>query len=186
MLVVYLQQAEGSKPVPWFYDTIVLQVPKGQYVEMNFTMYRSSLTPGPCLRGYFLEVRDGNNQAGNVLAIFCGDYLTGVVRSSGRYMWLTFSVSLEYLFSATYTGKLHNVKGTCDALSNYWFCLYLLLIAYIYHNCCINNIVNTVDFMFWILCPAQCIVRCITVGFIVLMQFSPVTYINYKSRSIKT
>ena len=131
MFAVYLQQAQGSKPVPSFYNKIVLQVSKERYVEMSFTMRRPAWARRPCLRGYFLEVRDGNYESANVLGVFCGDYLTGVVRSSGRYMWLKFSPFRQYTFSASYNSKLHNVTGTYDVLPVYWLRLYFVAILLI-------------------------------------------------------
>ena len=79
-------------------------------MELNFTMrsdYKS-----PCLWDEYLEIRDGNNQAANVLGVFCGDYKTAVVRSSGRYLWLRFFPWRTYNLSAHYSGKSFNQTGT--------------------------------------------------------------------------
>ncbi|KAJ7376916.1 G2F domain, partial [Desmophyllum pertusum] len=55
--------------VPPFDKDKLLQVPKGQYVEMAFylreSQYLSSLAP--CIDDEFLEVRDGHNQSANLL-----------------------------------------------------------------------------------------------------------------------
>ncbi|KAJ7385622.1 hypothetical protein OS493_015210 [Desmophyllum pertusum] len=99
---VYPQQT-----VPWFPSTKVLNVPKGHYVEMNFTM--QSYSSSPCLADEYLEVRDGDNQSANLLGIFCGNHVTGVVRSSGHNMWLQFSPYPGYQFGASYSGKPINV-----------------------------------------------------------------------------
>ena len=84
---------------------------------MKFTIGISGswFTGRPCLDGIILEVRDGNYESANVLAIFCGDYQTGRVRSSGRYMWLKLPETFPSVFDASYTGKLDDVTGTYDA-----------------------------------------------------------------------
>ena len=82
--------------------------PKGHYVELNFSMHSYPLAPRPCLRDYYLEIRDGNNQSANVLGVFCGDHKTAVVRSSRRYLWLKFFPSLKYDFNGYYMGRSFN------------------------------------------------------------------------------
>ena len=109
VLFKYPQQAKGWKSVPSFLGSHVLSVRKGYYVELNFTMrsdYKS-----PCLWDEYLEIRDGNNQAANILGVFCGDYKTAVVRSSGRYLWLRFFPRRMYNLSAHYSGKSFNQTG---------------------------------------------------------------------------
>ncbi|KAJ7378872.1 hypothetical protein OS493_020477 [Desmophyllum pertusum] len=101
---VYLQQ-----PVPWFYSRKILIVSKRHYVEMNFTMQNYVHYPSPCLDGIYLEVRDGDKQSANLLGIFCGSHVTGVVRSSAHNMWLKFSPYPGYKFGAFYSGKGINV-----------------------------------------------------------------------------
>ena len=78
-------------------------------MELNFTM-RSNYK-APCLWDEYLEIRDGNNQAANVLGVFCGDYKTAVVRSSGRYLWLRFFPQRMYNLSAHYSRKSFNQTG---------------------------------------------------------------------------
>ena len=111
-MLKYPQQAKGWKRVPWFWNTRVLSAPKGNYVELTFTMRSSSWAPRPCLQDYYLEIRDGSNQSANVLGVFCGDHKTAVVRSSGRYLWLRFFPDRNHLFSAYYTGRSFNQTGT--------------------------------------------------------------------------
>ena len=105
--------------VPWFDATTLLQVPKGNYVEMDFTIYRfvkrSSLVQ--CTDDEFLEVRDGRNESANLLGIFCELGTKGVVRSSGRYMWLKFSTDRGYNLFAYYSGKVMNETGRCIFLN---------------------------------------------------------------------
>ena len=79
-------------------------------MELNFTM--RSYYNAPCLWDEYLEIRDGNNQAANVLGVFCGDYKTAVVRSSGRYLWLRFFPHRMYNLSAHYSGKSFNQTST--------------------------------------------------------------------------
>ncbi|CAH3165144.1 unnamed protein product, partial [Pocillopora meandrina] len=59
-----------QRVVPRFYTSILLQAPKGHYVELNFTM--QSLYPTPCIYDQYLEVRDGYNKSANLLGEFCG------------------------------------------------------------------------------------------------------------------
>ena len=98
--------------VPWFYSSKVLRVPKGQYVEMNFTLV-SKWYPTPCIDDMYLEVRDGYNKSANLLGVFCGARIYSIVRSSGHYMWLKFSRRSVYRFSGKYSGKAANVTGKC-------------------------------------------------------------------------
>lgn len=100
-LLGYAKQAQGWEKV--------LSVPPGYYVELNFTMY--SLLPRLCLAGFSLEVRDGSDQSANLLGEYCGDYGTGVVRSSGRYMWLKFIRKDLYNFCAFFDNRAHNETG---------------------------------------------------------------------------
>ncbi|KAJ7378871.1 hypothetical protein OS493_020476, partial [Desmophyllum pertusum] len=118
---VYLQQ-----PVPWFDPTKVLNVSKEHYVEMNFTMQSDYFYLTPCLDGIYLEVRDGDKQSANLLGIFCGSHVTGVVRSSGHNMWLKFSPHRGYKFGAFYSGKAINVTvaPSLDQVAKTQFVLY--------------------------------------------------------------
>ena len=105
----YDKQAQGWERVQEFDKEQILSVPQGYYVELNFTMH--SRFPLPCLWGSNLEIRDGSNQSANFLGEFCGDYGIGVVRSSGRYMWLKFSGKYYFNFAAFYTGRDNNETG---------------------------------------------------------------------------
>ena len=82
-------------------------------MELKFTMRRYRWYPPPCLQDNYLEIRDGNNRSANVLGVFCGDHKTTVVRSSGRYLWLGFSVPYNrHYLSAEYSEKSFNQTGT--------------------------------------------------------------------------
>ena len=101
-------------PVPWFYEgsSYLLRVPKGNYVEMNFTMSSYWLRPTPCIDDVYLEVRDGYNQSANLLGVFCGAYFAGIVRSSGQNMWLRKTDDFDYYqFRGSYTNKTANITG---------------------------------------------------------------------------
>ena len=102
-------QAQGWEEVQEFNEKKVLSVPQGHYVELNFTM--RTLLPGLCLGGFYLEIRDGSIPSANLLGEFCGDHGTGVVRSSGQYMWLKFIRKDFYNFIANYTSRAHNERG---------------------------------------------------------------------------
>ena len=103
---------KGWRRVPRFQSTYVLSAPKGHYVELNFTMYSYWSIPLPCLRDNYLEIRDGNNRSANVLGVFCRDHETAVVRSSGRYLWLSFFPDNRHDLSAEYSEKSFNQTGT--------------------------------------------------------------------------
>ena len=106
---VYLQQ-----DIPDFDTTQLLQVKKGQYVEINFYMYRDSDPPGvPCADEEYLEIRDGQNQSANLLGVYCGWRVSNVIRrSSGHNMWLKFSPQHRYRFYyKSYRGKAQNETG---------------------------------------------------------------------------
>ena len=105
----YDKQAQGWERVQELNEAKVLSVPQGHYVELNFTM--RGKFPLLCLWDLNLEIRDGSNQSANFLGEFCGDYGIGVVRSSGRYMWLKFSSRYDYDFTAFYTGRANNETG---------------------------------------------------------------------------
>ena len=89
-------------------------------MQLRFTMSNTPKLRLPCLGGFYLEIRDGNNQTANALGVFCGEYRTDVERSaSGRYMWLKFFPYNHYDFTAFYTGRSLNEKGM--NLSSYTF-----------------------------------------------------------------
>ncbi|CAH3158154.1 unnamed protein product, partial [Pocillopora meandrina] len=68
--VLLILEVHLQRVVPWFHSSILLQAPKGHYVELNFTMESSYLTP--CIDDKYLEVRDGYNKSANLLGVFCG------------------------------------------------------------------------------------------------------------------
>ena len=111
-MLKYPQQARGWEKVPYFWKTHVLSAPKGHYVALDFTMRSYSRATRPCLRDYYLEIRDGNNQSANVLGVFCGDHKTAVVRSRGRYLWLRFFPYGRYDLNGYYMGRSFNETGT--------------------------------------------------------------------------
>nr|XP_058942961.1 uncharacterized protein LOC131771203 [Pocillopora verrucosa] len=119
-LIEYDKQARAQdwKRVQEFDGKKFLSVSRGNYVELNFTI-RSDI-PRLCLWGYNLEIRDGSSQSTNLLGEFCGDYGTGVVRSSGRYMWLKFIRTDLYNFDVFYTARSINetVNPTLDQATN--------------------------------------------------------------------
>ena len=81
-------------------------------MELKFTMRSYRWNPRPCLQDDYLEIRDGNNRSANVLGVFCGDPKTAIVRSSGRYLWLSFFPDGRYYLSAEYLEKSVNQTGT--------------------------------------------------------------------------
>ena len=99
-------------------------------MELNFTI-RSDI-PRLCLWGYNLEIRDGSNQSTNLLGEFCGDYGTGVVRSSGRYMWLKFIGTGLYNFDVFYTARSINETGMTFLSINQYIPIYMHIDIYIY------------------------------------------------------
>ena len=105
---VYLRQY-----IPNFDTTQLLQVKKGQYVEIRFSMRRYGDPPGvPCADEEYLEIRDGQNQSANLLGVFCGWRVSNVIRrSSGHNMWLKFSPQRSYWLYASYRGKAQNETG---------------------------------------------------------------------------
>ena len=116
-------EVELQQLVPKFRTTRLLRVPKGRYVEMVFIMRCTALQC--CIDDEYLEVRDGRNQSANLLGTFCGRpqrLIAGVVRSSGRYMWLKFfPESSRYRFQISYKGSYATGKYI-------YFCLYICII----------------------------------------------------------
>ena len=104
-----------SRYFPYFDTTHRLQVEKGRYVEIELELYLPRDLPGePCADEEYLEIRDGYNQSGNLLGVFCGRYVPRFkLRSSGQNMWLKFSSRRRYRLSwpRYYEGKLLN--ATC-------------------------------------------------------------------------
>ena len=103
-----------SRYIPDFDTTHRLQVEKGQYVEIELELYLPRYLPGePCADEEYLEIRDGYNQSGNLLGVFCGrDVPRFKLRSSGQNMWLRFSPHRRYrLLYRYYEGKALNARG---------------------------------------------------------------------------
>ena len=104
-----------SRDIPDFDTTQRLQVEKGRYVEIELELYLPRDLPGePCADEEYLEIRDGYNQSGNLLGVFCGRYVPRFkLRSSGQNMWLKFSPRRRYRLSwpRYYEGKVLN--ATC-------------------------------------------------------------------------
>ena len=105
-----------SRYIPDFDTSHRLQVEKGQYVEIKLELYTPLDSPGaPCTDEEYLEIRDGYNQSGNLLGVFCGGYVRINLRSSGQNMWLRFSSSHRYQMQPWgdryYEGKALNTRG---------------------------------------------------------------------------
>ena len=113
--VAIITEVYLRRRIPRFDTTQLLQVKKGQYVEISFDMYRDSDSLGvPCADEEYLEIRDGQNQSANLLGVFCGWYVPDVIRrSSGHNMWLKLSPQRSYWFYFTsyYKGKAQNETG---------------------------------------------------------------------------
>ena len=104
-----------SRYIPDFDTTQRLQVEKGRYVEIKLDLWMDSDLPGaPCADEEYLEIRDGYNQSGNLLGVFCGRYVPRFkLRSSGQNMWLRFSPHRRYrlTYDSSYEGKALNARG---------------------------------------------------------------------------
>lgn len=102
-----------SRYIPNFDTTHRLQVEKGRYGEIELGFYLPSDSPGaPCADEEYLEIRDGYNQSGNLLGVFCGRYIRDVtVRSSGHNVWLRFSPHRRHQQWSSYEGKVLNATG---------------------------------------------------------------------------
>ena len=102
-----------SRDIPDFHTTQRLQVEKGQYVEIELGLLMDPDLPGaPCADEEYLEIRDGYNQSGNLLGVFCGRYIRDVtVRSSGHNVWLRFSPHRRHRQWSSYGGKALNATG---------------------------------------------------------------------------
>ncbi|CAH3165141.1 unnamed protein product, partial [Pocillopora meandrina] len=77
--VLLILEVRLQRVVPRFYSSILLQAPKGHYLELNFIMESSYLTP--CIDDEYIEVRDGYNWSANLLGVFCGRNISVIVRS---------------------------------------------------------------------------------------------------------
>ena len=113
VIVTIIAEVYSRQRIPDFDTTQRLQVEKGKYVEIELGFYLPSDSPGaPCVDEEYLEIRDGYNQSGNLLGVFCGRYISGVtVRSSGHNVWLRFSPHRRHRQWSSYEGKALN--GTC-------------------------------------------------------------------------
>ena len=102
-----------SRDIPDFHTTQRLQVEKGKYVEIELGLWMDPDLPGaPCADEEYLEIRDGYNQSGNLLGVFCGRYISGVtVRSSGHNVRLRFSPHRRHWQKSSYEGKALNATG---------------------------------------------------------------------------
>ncbi|PFX14711.1 hypothetical protein AWC38_SpisGene21113 [Stylophora pistillata] len=101
----YFQQC-----IPDFDTTQLLQVEKGQHVEIRFSIYTSYWPRAPCADEEYLEIRDGHDQSANLLGVFCERITPHFTRrSSGHNMWLRFSSQHPYWFwNSSYEGKAIN------------------------------------------------------------------------------
>ena len=114
VIVTIIAEVYSRQLIPYFDTTHRLQVEKGQYVEIELELRLNSALPGaPCADEEYLEIRDGYNQSGNLLGVFCGrDVPRFKLRSSGQNMWLRFSPRRRYrLWLRYYEGKALN--ATC-------------------------------------------------------------------------
>ena len=111
--VAIIAEVYSRQRIPNFDTTHRLQVEKGQYVEIELGLRLNSALPGaPCADEEYLEIRDGYNQSGNLLGVFCGRYIRDVtVRSSGHNVWLRFSPHLRHRQWSSYGGKALNATG---------------------------------------------------------------------------
>ena len=102
-----------SRDIPDFDTTHRLQVEKGRYVEIELGLDIPLDSPGtPCADEEYLEIRDGYNQSGNLLGVFCGRHVPRFkLRSSGQNMWLRFSPHRRHRQWSSYEGKALN--ATC-------------------------------------------------------------------------
>ncbi|PFX11715.1 Leucine-rich repeat-containing protein 3, partial [Stylophora pistillata] len=113
IIVAIITEVYSWEYIEDFGTTKLLQVEKGQYVEIGFRIYiLSSLSGAPCADEEYLEIRDGYNQSANLLGVFCGRYTSYfTLRSSGHNMWLRFSPHHRYkLGNASFEGKALNAK----------------------------------------------------------------------------
>ena len=114
VIVTIIAEVYSRQRFPYFDTTQRLQVEKGQYVEIELELWMYLDSPGaPCADEEYLEIRDGYNQSGNLLGVFCGRHVPLFkLRSSGQNMWLSFSPHHRYwLWTRYYEGKALN--ATC-------------------------------------------------------------------------
>ncbi|PFX23275.1 Relaxin receptor 1 [Stylophora pistillata] len=113
LLFSWISEVHLRNYIPRFETTQLIQVQKGQYVEISFEIWTYA-SGTPCVDEEYLEIRDGYNQSANLLGVFCGNGTTGIRRSSGRNLWLKFSSSDGYWFqnNSYYSGKELNETTT--------------------------------------------------------------------------
>ena len=134
--VALIVEVRLQRVVPSFHSTQLLQAPKGHYVELNFTLKISY--PTPCIDDMYLEVRDGNNESSNLLGVFCGSNISGIVRSSGQNLWLRKSDKfndwwLYKNFSGSYSNKTANTTGKhwlTEFLISHWKTVHILRVLH--------------------------------------------------------
>ena len=107
--VALIAEVRLQRVVPSFRSSKLLQAPKGHYVELNFSLETSHGTP--CIDDMYLEVRDGYSKSANLLGVFCGRNISGIVRSSGRSLWLGKTAKFNYHFRCSYSNKTINTTG---------------------------------------------------------------------------
>ena len=115
VIVTIIAEVYSRQRIPDFDTTQRLQVEKGKYVEIELGFYLPLGSPGaPCADEEYLEIRDGYNQSGNLLGVFCGRYVPHfTLRSNGQNTWLRFSSNHRYrLFHPRYyEGKALSATG---------------------------------------------------------------------------
>ena len=114
VIVTIIAEVYSRQRIPDFDTTHRLQVEKGKYVEIELGLYLPRDLPGaPCADEEYLEIRDGYNQSGNLLGVFCGRHVPRFkIRSSGQNMWLRFSPTRRHqLSSRYYEGKALSARG---------------------------------------------------------------------------
>ena len=115
VIVTIIAEVYSRQRIPDFDTTHRLQVEKGKYVEIELRFYLPlDLPEAPCADEEYLEIRDGYNQSGNLLGVFCGRYVPrSKLRSSGQNMWLRFSSNHRYrlTYGSSYEGKALNARG---------------------------------------------------------------------------
>ena len=121
-----------SRYIPDFDTTYRPQVEKGQYVEIELGLWMDPDSPrSPCADEEYLEIRDGYNQSGNLLGVFCGRYVPRFkLRSSGQNMWLRFSPHRRYRQWSSYEGKTLNATCKYSWVLMFWFTYWLIGIIY--------------------------------------------------------
>ena len=109
--VALIAEVRLQRVVPSFRSSKLLQAPKGHYVELNFSLETSHGTP--CIDDMYLEVRDGYSKSANLLGVFCGGKMSGIVRSSGQNLWIRKSDHFDDFgrFRGSYTNKTLNFTG---------------------------------------------------------------------------